>query len=104
MAIFAQLTQINDELHNLQHSDVLLPPNTDTAGTLEVVPVHNDVDEQVDGDGNPLHGSQTNQLSVAEESGGTMVIGVEEGQGFLLENQENGVQELDVFIQVVELW
>jgi len=62
------------------------------------------VDEQVDGDGNPLHGSQTNQLSVAEESGGTVVISVEEGQGLLLENQENSVQELDVFVEVVELW
>lgn len=91
-------------MHNLQHGDVLLPPNPDTAGTLEVVPVHNNVDEQVDGDGNPLHGSQTNQLSVAEESGGTVVISVEEGQGLLLENQENSVQELDVFVEVVELW
>ena len=99
----AQLTQINDELHNLQHGDVLLPPNTDTASTLEVVPVHDNVDEQVDGDGNPLHGSQPNQLSVAEKSSGTVVISVEEGQGLLLENQENGVQKLDVFVQVVEL-
>lgn len=100
---FTQLTQINDELHNLQHGDVLLPPDTDAAGALEVVPVHDHVDEQVDGDGHPLHGSQTNQLGVAEKSGGTVVVGVKEGQGLLLEDQENSVQEFDVFVDVVEL-
>jgi hypothetical protein len=62
------------------------------------------VDQQVDGDGNPLHGSQTNQLSVAEQSSSTVVVGVEEGQGLLLEDEEDGVQELDVFVDVVQLY
>jgi hypothetical protein len=61
------------------------------------------VDQQVDGDGHPLHSSHTNKLSVAEESGGTVVVGVEEGQWLLLEDQEDGVNELDVFVDVVEL-
>jgi hypothetical protein len=61
------------------------------------------VDQQVDGDGNPLHGSQTNQLCVAKQSSSTVVIGVEEGQGLLLEDEEDGVQELDVFVDVVQL-
>lgn len=61
------------------------------------------MDQQVDGDGNPLHSSQTNQLSVAEQSSGTVVVGVEEGQGLLLEDEEDGVQELDVFVDVVQL-
>lgn len=100
---FRKLTEINDELDNLQHSDVLLPPDADTTGTLEVVPVHDNVDQQVDGDGNPLHSSQTNELSVAKQSGGTVVVGVEEGQGLLLEDEEDGVQELDVFVDVVQL-
>lgn len=97
------LTDVNDELENLQHSDVLLPPNAHTAGTLEVVPVHDNVNQQVDGDGHPLHGSHTDKLGVAQESGGTVVVGVEEGQGLLLEDQEDGINELDVFVQVVEL-
>lgn len=97
------LTDVNDELEDLQHGDVLLPPNANAAGALEVVPVHHDMDQQVDGDGHPLHSSHTDKLSVAEEGGGTVVVGVEEGQWLLLENQEDGVNELDVFVDVVEL-
>lgn len=90
-------------MDDLQHGDVLLPPDTDATGTLEVVPVHDNVNQQVDGDGDPLHGSHTNKLSVAEEGGGTVVVGVEEGQWLLLEDKEDGVNELDVFVEVVEL-
>lgn len=96
-------TQIDDELHNLQTSDVLLPPDADAAGALEVVPVHNHMDQQVDGDGHPLHRRQADQLSVAEESGGTVVVGVKEGQGFLLEAEEDGVNQFEVFGEVVQL-
>jgi hypothetical protein len=90
-------------LEDLQHGYVLLPPDTDATGTLEVVPVHDNMDQQVDGDGHPLHGSHTNKLSVAEQGGGTVVVGVEEGQWLLLEDKEDGVNELDVFVEVVEL-
>ena len=96
-------TDVNDELQDLQHGDVLLPPNANTASALEVVPVHHNVDQQVDGDGNPLHSSQANELGVAEKGSGTVVVGVEEGQGLLLENKENGVDELPVLVQVVQL-
>lgn len=61
------------------------------------------MDQQVDGDGNPLHSSQTNKLSVAQKSSGTVVVGVEEGQGLLLEDKENGVDELPVLVEVVQL-
>lgn len=46
-------TNVNDELRNLETSDPLFPPNADTTGRLEVVPVHDDVDHQVDRDRNP---------------------------------------------------
>lgn len=97
------LTDVNDELENLQHGDVLLPPDANTTGTLEVVPVHDNVNQQVDSDGNPLHGGNTDQLSVAQKGGGTVVVGVEEGQWLLLEDQEDGVNKLDVFVEIVEL-
>lgn len=61
------------------------------------------MDQQVDGDGNPLHSSQANELSVAQKSSGTVVVGVEEGQGLLLEDQENGVDKLPVLVEVVQL-
>ena len=62
------------------------------------------MDQQVDGDGNPLHSSQANELSVAQKSSGTVMVGVEEGQGLLLEDQENGVDKLPVLVEVVQLW
>lgn len=98
-----RLTDVNDELEDLQHGDVLLPPNANATGALEVVPVHHDVDQQVDGDGHPLHGSHTDKLSVAEQGGSTVVVGVKEGQWLLLKDQEDGINELDVFVDVVEL-
>jgi hypothetical protein len=72
-------TEINDELNDLEAGDPLLPPNTDTTSALEVVPVHNDVNEKVQDDGNPRDGGGTDELSVAEEGGSAMVIAVEEG-------------------------
>lgn len=47
------LTKVNDELDDLQTRDPLLPPDADAAGALEVVPVHDDVDHQVEGDWDP---------------------------------------------------
>ena len=87
----------------MQTSDPFLPPNADTTGTLEIVPVHDNVNQKVNSDGNPLHSGQTNEPSVAQKSGGTVVIRVEEGQRLLLEEQENGVDQFEVFGQVVEL-
>lgn len=43
------------------------------------------------------------QLSVAQKSSGTMVVGMEEGKWLLLEDQEDGVNELEIFREVVHL-
>lgn len=61
------------------------------------------MDQQVDGDGHPLHRRQTDQLCVAKEGGRAVVVGVQEGQWLLLEKQEEGVDEFHIFDQVVEL-
>lgn len=115
-----QLTEIDDELDDLETSDPLLPPDADTAGTLEVVPVHDDVDAEVEGDGNPGDGSGANQLGVAEESSRAVVVAVEEGcrvlvlrvtqcrggahtQRLLLEEEEDGVEQLHVLGEVGHL-
>lgn len=73
-----RLTKINDELDDLETGDPLLPPDADATRALEVVPVHDDVDGQVKGDGNPGYGGRADQLGVAEKSGGAMVVAVEE--------------------------
>nr|POE65624.1 transcription factor tau subunit sfc1 [Quercus suber] len=95
--------EINDELDDLHHGDVLLPPNTDATCGLEVIPVHDDVHGQIQGDGNPRDGGQTKELGVAEEGRRTMVVGVEKGQRLLLEEEEAGIDEFEVFSKIVEL-
>ena len=95
--------EINDELKNLEHSDVLFPPNANAASSLKVVPVHNDMYSQIKCDRNPGHSSKTDELSVGEQSSCTVVIGMEESQGFLLEHKKDGVEEFEEFGQVVQL-
>jgi len=75
----------------LEHGDVLLPPDADAARGLEVVPVHDDVDGQVEGDGHPRDGGVAEQLSEAEEGGRAVMVGVQEGERLLLEEEEDGV-------------
>ena len=89
-----------DDLHD---GDVALPPDADPAGSLEVVPVHHDVNHEVENDRNPGDRRVTEELSEAEECGRAVVIGVEEGQWLLFEEQEDGVDELKVFREVVHL-
>ena len=48
-----RVTEIDDELHDLHNSNVLLPPNADATSALEIIPVHDNVYHQVEGDRNP---------------------------------------------------
>lgn len=93
----------DDELGDLENGDVLLPPDANATRGLEVVPVHDNVDGEVEGDDDPGNGGVAEELGVAEKSGGTVVVGVEEGQGLLLEDEEDGVNQLEVLGEVVEL-
>jgi len=45
--------EVNDELDDLHDGDVALPPDTNAARALEVVPVHDYVDTEVQDDGDP---------------------------------------------------
>ena len=96
-------TNVNHELQDLKTGYPLLPPNANAARTLEIVPIHDHVDQQVDVNNHPLHGRRTDQLRVAEQSSGSMVVRVKECQGLLLEEQKDGIDQLDIFGQVVEL-
>lgn len=84
-------------MDDLQAGDPFFPPDADAPGGLEVVPVHHDVDEEVEGDGHPGDGGEADELGVAEEGGGAVVVGVQEGEGFLFQHHEDRVQEFDVF-------
>ena len=72
-------TQPNDKLDDLKASDPLLPPNVDAPSTLEVVPVHEDVNGQVQDNRDPRHRGITHELGVAQKGRGTVVVAVEEG-------------------------
>ena len=71
------LTQIDHELGDLHDGDVLLPPDLDSARRLEVVPVHDDMNPEVEGDGHPGNGSVADQLGIAKQGSGAMVVGVQ---------------------------
>ena len=71
--------EVNDKLDDLQDGDVLFPPNADAARGLEIVKIHDHVDKEVKCDRNPGNGGYADELSVAEEGGGAVVVGVEEG-------------------------
>lgn len=73
-----RLTEINDELDDLESRDPLLPPDANATCALEVVPVHDDMDCQVQADNHPGHRGATEELGVAEYSGGAMVVAVKE--------------------------
>lgn len=74
----ARHTEIEDELHNLHDGDVLLPPDLDATSALEIVPVHDNVDGEIEGDNHPRDGRTADELRVAEKSRSAMVVSVEE--------------------------
>jgi len=90
-------------LHNLKTGDPLLPPDLDTTRTLEVVPVHDNVNEKVQRNDSPGYGCQANKLGIAEKSSGTMVVAVKEGQWLLLQDEEHSVNQFEVFREVIEV-
>ena len=51
-----RVTEIDNELKDLKPCDPFFPPDADPAGALEVVPLHEHVDEQVQSDGYPGYG------------------------------------------------
>lgn len=50
---FYVLTKVNDELNDLKTSDPFLPPNADASRALEIIPVHDNMNHEVERDGNP---------------------------------------------------
>jgi hypothetical protein len=87
----------------LEHGDVFLPPDADTTGSLEVIPIHDDVNSQVQRDRHPRNRGVANELRVAEESGRAMVIGVEESERLLFEDEKDSIDEFEVFGQVIHI-
>ena len=72
-------SEVDDELDDLEPGDPLLPPNAHATGTLEVVPVHDTMNTEVQANDDPRDGGRTDELSIAKKGGGTMMVAVEEG-------------------------
>lgn len=66
-------------LSDLKGGEVLLPPELGAAGGRVVVVVHDEVDEEVDRNDDPLDRGRALELGEAERGGGRVVEDVEEG-------------------------
>ena len=71
--------EIDDELGDLEPGDPFLPPDAHAARGLKVVPIHDHVDREIKGDGDPGDCGQPNELGIAEQSCSSVMIGMEEG-------------------------
>ena len=45
--VSGRITQINNELDNLEAGNPLFPPDSDAASALEIVPVHDNMDKKI---------------------------------------------------------
>ena len=118
-AMIVDPTKIKDELAYLKSCDPFFPPDTNTSRSLEVVPIHDDVDSQVESYRNPRHRGMSDQLSVAEKSRSAVMVAMKKSylylihattskgslltQRLLLQHEEDGVQELEIFRQIIKL-
>ena len=84
-----RFTKVDDELQYLKARDPFFPPDADPARALEVVPVHEDVDRQVEGNGDPGDWRLARQLRVAEEDCCAVMVAVEECLWDCMSNREN---------------
>ena len=119
-----RVTKVDKELEDLKPCDPLLPPDPDAARALKVVPIHEDVDRQVEGYGHPGNRRLPTQLGVAEQDRCAVMVAVEKcccptsqkerdayaksrraapTHRFLLENKKDGVDQFEVLGQVVDL-
>ena len=57
-SLWSELTEVYHKLYDLETGDPLLPPNPNTSCTLEVVPVHDNMNQQVEGNWHPRDGCQ----------------------------------------------
>ena len=90
-------------MSDLESGNPLLPPNLHTSSGLEIVPVHYYMDSEVESDGHPGYRGLSDKLCVAKERGCAVVVGMQECQRLLLKNQEDGVKQLEVLGEVVEV-
>ena len=58
--------QVQYKLNDLETRDPLFPPDSDASGSQEIIPVHDNMNQQVQSDGHPRDRRQADQLRVAQ--------------------------------------
>jgi len=77
-------TKIDHKLNDLENGDIFLPPDLNASRGLEIVPVHDHMHSQIESDRDPRNWGKPDQLCIAKQCRGTMVIRVKESQRLFL--------------------
>lgn len=101
-AIIAE-DDIKDELDDLHGGKVLFPPGLNTDRRQSVIPVHEGMDDQVQGNRDPLNSRLTYELSVAKNEGEAVVVNMQECKVVALENEQNGIEQFPHLKQVINI-
>jgi len=94
--------EIDDELGDLHRGQVFLPPDLLSSSGCVVVVIHENVNGEVETDDDPRNASATIELGKAQESSDSVVVYMKESKRFLLQHEENGIEELKVLEIVVD--
>jgi len=94
--------EVDDELGDLHGGEVFLPPDPAATSCRVVVIVHEDVDDEVKNDRNPRNAGAAVQLDIAKKSCRRVVEDVKESKWFLLESEEDGIEQFHVFDVIVD--
>jgi len=94
--------EVNNKLSDLHRGQILLPPDPSSTSCCVVVVIHENVDREVEADDDPRDAGATVKLGKAQESSDGMVVHMQESERFLLQDEEDGVDELDVLEIVVD--
>lgn len=67
------------------------------------IPVHHYMNYQVQSNWNPKNWGLSSKLSIAQQDRSTVVIYMQKAEWFSLEDQEDGVQQLEVLSNIVQI-
>lgn len=89
--------EIDDKLDDLHSCEIFFPPEPSTASSRIIVIVHHDMNGKVQNDDSPRNAGPSIQLGIAKQSRGRMMENMQELERFLLQRQENGVYQFEIF-------
>lgn len=85
-----------DELGDLHLRQISLPPNVTANRGLSIIVVHENVDEGIDGQADPLNGGVIDESKEAGKESGSMVVDVQEEEILFLGDLKGSVEKFVV--------